>query len=393
MKILDIRILRGPNYWSVYRKQLIDMTLDLEECEEYPTNLIDGFAERLESLMPSLYEHRCSEGKPGGFLERVRKGTWLGHVVEHIALELQSLAGMPCGFGRTRSAGKRGVYHVVFAYQLETAGIYVAHAAINLVKALTSDIGYDVSADIKYLINLNKKEGLGPSTLSLIAEARKRDIPFRRLDGNSLVMFGQGRHQKIVCATVSSTTSGVGVDLAADKEQTRRILDDGFVPIPRGRVVTTKKELRAAVQEIGFPVVIKPVDGNHGRGVKVNIQSYEQAEKAFQLAKKLANNVIVEEFIAGHDFRFLVIDFKLQAVARRTPAAVIGDDHSTVEELIERVNMDERRGEGHEKSLTTIKIDEVTKSILIERNLTLNSVLPFGEILFLKDAANLSSGG
>jgi cyanophycin synthetase len=393
MKILDIKVLRGPNYWSTYRKQLIDMKLDLQESEEYPTDKIDGFADRLEDLMPSLYEHRCSENKPGGFFQRVRKGTWMGHVVEHIALELQTLAGMPCGFGRTRSTNKKGVYHVVFAYQLENAGIYAAKAAVNIVRALESDVPYDLANDIKELTAINKNEGLGPSSLSLINEARRRNIPFKRLNKDSLIMFGQGKNQKIVCATVACTSSSIGIELASDKEQTRQMLATNFIPIPQGTVVSSQECLLDAINKIGYPLVIKPVNGNHGKGVKINISTEEQAMKAYQDAKNYSDEVIVEKFIHGHDFRFLVIDYKLQAVARRTPAVITGDDKSTIEELINQTNADPRRGDGHEQALTKIKVDTVTNSILIEKNLTMNSILPFGEILFLKDAANLSAGG
>src|SRR5205809_6396268 len=202
MKVLDVKVLRGPNYWSTYRKQLIVMKLDLQQAEDYPTNKIDGFAERLEAIMPSLYEHRCSEKKPGGFFERIRKGTWLGHVIEHVALEMQSLAGMPCGFGRTRSAGKKGVYNVVFAYQVESAGLYAAKAAVNMIEALKDNKPYDLQSDIKALIAINKNEGLGPSTQSIIDAAKKRGIPYKRLDDNSLIMLGQGVNQKLLTSNV-----------------------------------------------------------------------------------------------------------------------------------------------------------------------------------------------
>src|SRR4051812_17927047 len=182
MEIKSIRVMRGPNYWSVNRKELIVMILDLGELENYPTNTIDGFTERLENLMPSLYDHRCSEDKPGGFFERLKTGTWMGHVVEHIALELQSLAGMFCGFGRTRSTGQKGVYHVVFAYEVEAAGIYAAHAAVRIAGALAGNMEYDINRDIKELSSIHKREGLGPSTLSLINEAKRRKIPYKRLN-------------------------------------------------------------------------------------------------------------------------------------------------------------------------------------------------------------------
>jgi cyanophycin synthetase len=393
MKILDIKIMRGPNYWSTYRQHLIVMKLDLEDLEDYPTNKIDGFSERIETLLPSLYQHRCSEKRPGGFFERVKKGTWLGHVIEHIALEIQSLAGMPCGFGRTRSTGKRGVYHVVFDYKVESAGLYAAKAAVRIAQALEADIPYNIASDIKELMRINKQEGIGPSTQAIVNEAKKRNIPYRRLDRDSLIMFGQGKFQKIIRATLACTTSSIGMEMASDKEETRRMLSESYVPMPEGSEVQTIEELDELIQELGFPIVIKPTNGNHGRGVKTNITNPEQAHKAFKEAKTISDNVIVERFIKGQDYRFLVIDYKLVAVAKRTPAMIRGDNESTIQELIEKANSDPNRGDGHEKILTTIKVDTVTNSILVEKNLTLNSILPCGEILFLKDTANLSTGG
>ncbi|HYF30491.1 MAG TPA: cyanophycin synthetase [Chitinophagaceae bacterium] len=393
MKILSVAVMRGPNYWSTYRQQLIVLKLDLEGSENFPTNTIDGFQERLEALIPSLYEHRCFENKPGGFFERVRKGTGLDHVIEHVALELQSLAGMPCGFGRAKPTGKKGISNVIFSYQVENAGKYAAEAAVRIVQTLESNIPYDIAHDIKALMKINKEEGLGPSTQSLINEAKRRNIPYRRLNKESLIMFGHGVHQKIVCATMACTTSSVGVDLASDKEQTRRILSSGFIPVPEGRVISTEEELMEVISEVGFPLVIKPLNGNQGKGVTTNINSRERAIEAFATAKQMSEDVIAERFISGLDYRFLVINYKLEAVARRTPAMVVGDDRSTIEQLIVQTNSDPNRGEGHEKVLTTIKVDARTNSILVEKNLTLNSVLPFGEILFLKDTANLSTGG
>ncbi len=393
MKIEKLKIMRGPNYWSTFRKQLIVMKLDLQESEESPTNKIEGFAERIEELLPSLYDHRCSEKKPGGFFERVKKGTWLGHVIEHVALELQSLAGMPCGFGRTRSTGRKGVYNVVFTYQVENAGLYAAKAAVRIVQALKAGIPYDIQTDINELIKINRNEGIGPSTQSILNAAKKRGIPFRRLDNNSLVMLGQGVHQKLIQATMACTTSGVGVEIAADKEQTKKLLEQNFIPVPEGKTASGKEGLREAIASIGFPLVIKPVDGNQGKGITTDITTEDEAFKAFEKAQTISKEVIVERFIRGFDFRFLVINYKLEAVARRTPAMVIGDDHSSVRELIDKTNSDPCRGEGHEKVLTKIKLDEQTSSILAEKDLTLNSVLPYGEILFLKDTANLSTGG
>lgn len=393
MKINSIRVTRGPNYWSTYRKHLIVMVLDLEELEQFPTNKIDGFAERLEALIPSLHEHRCSEKKPGGFFERVKQGTWMGHVIEHIALELQSLAGMPCGFGRTRSTSKKGVYNVVFCYTLQRAGIYAAKAAVNIAQALIDKQEYDIQKDVDELVYINKREGLGPSTQSIINEARRRNIPYRRLDTNSSILFGQGKYQKTITATVACTTSNLGVELASHKQNTRKLLSENHLPVADGRLVTDVEELKEAVEAMGFPLVIKPVNGNHGRGVKVNICSEEVAVQAFENASKISSRVLVERFVEGHDYRFLVIDFKLCAVARRTPAAVVGNGRSTIQQLVDDANNDPRRGEHHEKVLTTIKIDHITQAILDEKGFTVDTVLPNGEILFLKDAANLSAGG
>ncbi len=393
MKILDVRVMRGPNYWSNYRQKLIVMKLDLEELEDFPTNKIVGFAERIEKLMPSLYNHQCSEKVPGGFFMRVREGTWMGHVIEHIALELQSLAGMDCGFGRTRSAGEKGVYHVVLAYQVENAGIYATKAAVKIAEALYKNLPYDLSGDIEELKYINKRDGLGPSTISILNEARRRNIPYRRLNNGSFIMLGQGVHQKFIEATIANTTSSIGVDIASNKEATKKLLADSFIPVPIGTKIRTEEELEDAINEIGFPLVIKPLDGNQGKGITTNVTSKKQALNAFEHAKTISKDVIVEKYIEGQDFRFLVINYKLAAVAKRTPAMIAGDGMSTIQQLINKANSDPRRGDGHEKVLTTIKVDNVTKSILAEKNLTLDSVLPKGEVLYLKDTANLSTGG
>ncbi|HYC38906.1 MAG TPA: cyanophycin synthetase [Chitinophagaceae bacterium] len=394
MKLLELRILRGPNYWSTYRKQLIDLRIDLGQWEERPTNTIEGFSERLEALLPSLYEHRCSENRPGGFFSRVRKGTWMGHVIEHIALELQTLAGMPVGFGRTRAAGTRkGVYRVVFAYQVESAGAYAGKAAIRIAEALASGKLYDIAPDIARLEQFNREEGLGPTTVALVNEAKKRKIPWRRLNKGSLVQFGYGRNQKLICAAITSSTAGTGIQLADDKEDTRRLLADNLIPVPRGIAVSSEKELRDALRNFQFPIVIKPADSNQGNGVHLNVQSADEACRLFPSAQRFSKKVIAEDFVEGHDFRLLVINYRLEAASRRVPASVRGDGVSTIRQLIETINNDPRRGTGHEKALSRIEIDATAVQLLKKRNLELESVLPFGEILFLREAANLSAGG
>ena len=217
MKIEEIKILRGPNYWSVRRSQLIQMKLNLEELEERPTNQIDGFLDRLSNLFPTMYEHRCSVGTPGGFFERVKEGTWMGHVIEHIALELQTLAGMDCGFGRTRGTGKPGEYYVVFNYMEEDAGVYAARASVRIAQSLVDTVAYNLAEDIQQLREIREDTRLGPSTGCIVEEAAKRGIPYIRLNKQSLVQLGYGVHQKRIRATIASTTSNIAVDIACDK--------------------------------------------------------------------------------------------------------------------------------------------------------------------------------
>lgn len=266
MKIEEIKVLRGPNYWSVRRSKLIQMKLNLEELEQKPTNTIDGFLERLEKLFPSMYAHRCSVGKPGGFFQRVEEGTWMGHVIEHIALELQTLAGMNCGFGRTRGTGKEGEYHVVFNYMEEDAGVYAAKASVRIAQALVDGMMYDLSDDIQRLREIREDTRLGPSTGCIVDEAAKRGIPYIRLNKQSLVQLGYGVHQKRIRATIASTTSNIAVDIACDKEETKNLLEAAEIPVPRGTVVRTEAGLEEAVAKFGYPLVIKPIDGNHGKG-------------------------------------------------------------------------------------------------------------------------------
>jgi len=393
MKIREINAMRGPNYWSINRHKLIVMVLDLEDLEELPTNKIDGFYERLEAMFPSMFAHRCSVGTPGGFFQRVQEGTWMGHVIEHIALETQSLAGMEVGFGRTRSYGEPGVYNVVFDYMEERVGRFAAKSAVRISEALVSGDDYDLAADIQEMRELRESERLGPSTGSIIEEAQSRGIPWIRLNKYSLCQLGYGANQKRIQATVTSQTSSIGVEIACDKEDTKFLLEQSEVPIPKGEIIRSEEGLKDAVKYVGFPLVIKPVSGNHGRGITTNIMNYEDALDAFKAAKEVSRTVIVERFITGDDYRLLVINYKLVAAAKRTAAHVIGDGKSTVKELVDLVNQDPRRGYGHENVLTQITINDLTLGILEDKGLTVDSVIPEGEMLKLKDTGNLSTGG
>ncbi|MGV6829187.1 MAG: cyanophycin synthetase [Flavobacteriales bacterium] len=395
MKIISINAMRGPNYWSVRRHKLIVMVLDLEEMEEKPSNKIEGFKERLEYLFPTMYSHRCSVGTAGGFFQRVEEGTWMGHIIEHIALEIQTLAGMDTGFGRTRDYGEKGVYNVVFSYIEEDAGRYAAKAAVRICEALIAGEDYDLTDDIQKMRELREAQRLGPSTGSIVEEAASRGIPWIRLNKYSLVQLGYGTNQKRIQATVTSETSSIGVELACDKEDTKYLLEQAEVEVPRGDIIRRERSLKEACEYVGFPLVIKPIDGNHGRGITVDINNYDDALVAFRHAKESSKSgaIIIEKFITGEDYRLLVINNQLVAAAIRTPAHVIGNGKSTVQELIDEVNSDPRRGYGHEKVLTQITTNELTLTLIKDAGYTLDSVLPEGERLVLKDTANLSTGG
>ena len=393
MKIVELKALRGPNYWSIRRGKLIQMKLDLEEMEQRPTNKIEGFRENLEKLLPSLYAHRCSELKPGGFFERVEEGTWMGHVMEHIALELQTLAGMDMGFGRTRGTGKEGEYYVVFDYMEEAVGLYAAKVAFNVCEALIAGKLYDLPEDIQRMRELREETRLGPSTGCIVEEAAKRGIPFIRLNKSSLVQLGYGINQQRIRATIAGTTSCIAVDIAGDKDETKRLLGAAEIPVPKGSIIRGEDELKSAIDSIGYPCVLKPLNGNHGKGATTNIVNYEQALTALIAAQKYGRHVIVEKFITGFDFRLLCINYKFVCAALRTPAAVTGDGEHTIQWLIEETNKDERRGYGHEKVLTQIKIDDFTKKMLDDKGYTLETVPEKGEQVLVKPTANLSTGG
>jgi cyanophycin synthetase len=394
MQILEIKVLKGPNYWSVRRPKLIQMKLDLEELEQRPTNSIPGFRQRLEQLLPTLHEHRCSEGVAGGFLSRVEEGTWMGHVIEHIALEVQTLAGMDCGFGRTRSTGEReGLYHVIFDYMEEDAGVYAAKASVRIAQALVDGMVYDLTNDIQQMREIRENTRLGPSTGCIVDEAAKRGIPYIRLNKQSLVQLGYGVNQKRVRATIASTTSNIAVDIACNKEETKMLLEAAEIPVPRGTVIRNEEGLRDAIEKFGYPLVIKPIDGNHGKGNTTNINSWDQALKAFEAAREYSRTVIIEKFISGVDFRCLVINYKFICAALRTPASVTGDGKHNIQWLVNEANKDPRRGYGHEKVLTQITLDSFSQKMLDDKGYTVDTVPAKGELVLLKPTANLSTGG
>lgn len=392
MKILDINILRGPNYWSL-RHKVIVIKLDIGLFKDLPSDMIEGFTERLINAMPGLYDHHCSPGRTGGFVERLQTGTWMGHIVEHIALELQTMAGMNCNFGKTINAGPDTIYNVAFEYEEENAGEYAASAAVRIAEAIAGNTAFDLKTDVEELRRLYYHGKPGPSTTAIIKAALNRGIPVIRLDNGSMVQLGYGNLQKRIEATLTENTSSIAVDLAADKHKTKEILFESGIPVPRGFSVNNIENFLFAIESLGFPLAIKPNNGNQGNGVSLNIKTNDEAWDAYEKACLYSRNIIVEEYIEANDYRLLVINYRLVASSLRTPAMVTGDGRSTVRKLIEQTNSDPCRGEGHEKILTKIKTDNSVLEYMTMQGISLDDVLPEGYPLQLCRTANLSTGG
>ncbi len=399
MRILKTQTLRGPNYWSIRRNKLIVIQLALEELTEKTSNEIPGFYEGVIKVLPSLIEHYCSRGHRGGFLERIKEGTLMGHIIEHIALELQELAGMPVGFGRTRETSTPGVFNVAYEYVEEQSGRYAGRAAVRLCKSIVDTGTYsaaELEQDLNDLRELYANTALGPSTETIIKEAEARKIPWMWLSARAMLQLGYGAKQQRIQATLSNNTSILAVELACDKEGTKNILSNAGVPVPQGTVIEYLDELEQAIADVGsYPIVVKPLDGNHGRGITIDINSKTEAEAAYNLASKASKtrSVIVEQFYQGNDHRVLVINHKVVAVAERVPAHVTGNGKHTIEQLIELTNQDPRRGNGHDNVLTKIVVDQTSQAVLAKQGYSLDAVLPVNEIAYLRNTANLSTGG
>jgi cyanophycin synthetase len=317
----------------------------------------------------------------------------MGHVIEHIALEIQTLAGMDTGFGRTRVTKTPGVYNVVFSYIEENVGLFAAEASVAMAQALVDNLSYDLDADIQKMREIREQVRLGPSTGSIVDEAVARDIPWIRLGTNSLVQLGYGINQMRFQATITCKTSSIAVNLACDKEATKKMLGLASIPVALGDIALDEEDLKNIIAKIGYPIVLKPLDGNHGRGISINVKTWENALAGLEVAKKISRKVIVERFVTGYDFRVLVIDNKLVAAAKREPAHVVGDGVHSIQELIEETNRDPRRGYGHENVLTEISVDRDSEGLLEKMGYTLESIPKKKEIIYLKSTANLSTGG
>ncbi len=397
LRIIETRILRGPNYWA--REPVVRMVVDLGVLEEFPSNKIPGFTEALVNLLPSLEDHACSLGRRGGFITRLREGTWAGHIAEHIALELQNLAGTDVRHGKTRTTGEYGRYNVIYEFREEMVGIEAGKIAVALVNHLVAPdddrVAIDFMAELERLIRLAERAAFGPSTQAILDEAASRDIPWIRLDRHSLVQLGQGVHQQRIRATMTSMTSGIAVDIASDKSLTNRLLDSAGLPVPKSAVVDTEEATVEAALRIGFPCVVKPLDGNHGRGVHLDLRSEEAVRAAYHGASResRSGDLVVESYVAGNDYRCLVIGGKVAAIAERVPASVTGDGEHTVRQLVNVANADPRRGIGHEKVLTRIKVDEAAEGLVRDQGFGLDDVPPAGVFVKLALTGNMSTGG
>ena len=403
MTILETQIYRGANYWAPM--PVIRFLLDIGELEERPTNVIPNFYENLTSTIPTMYDHRCSVGKRGGFFERVKEGTWMGHVLEHTSIELQNLAGQDVGYGKARSARdehdeiRYGIYNVVFEYEQEDVGLAAGQLAKRLLESWIwpeRDPDFEFKRELEELIRLAERLAYGPSTRALVEEAKGRDIPVQRLDDRrSLVQLGHGIYQQRIWATVTSKGSDIAVDIASNKELTNRLLRNVGIPVPRSLVVDDEDAAVAAARRIGYPVVVKPLDGNHGRGVGINLAD-EAAVRAHYLAaaaETRSRSVIVETYITGKDYRVLVVGGRVVAVAERVPAHVVGDGQHTLAELVALTNADPRRGVGHEKVLTRIKFDEAAMTLAERQGFRPSDVVPEGAHVQLALTGNMSTGG
>ena len=403
MKILATNVFVGPNIYA--RFPVIRHVLDLGALEEWPTGRLGpAFNDALLAHLPGLYQHGCSYGTPGGFVRRLKEdeGTWFGHVMEHVALELQSVAGSNVTFGKTRATDNPGEYNMIFQYKDEEVGREASRLALDVLHHLlpaklkpadAPDKDWNFEEERDRFIRYAQRRALGPSTASLVRAAEDRSIPWIRLNRYSLLQFGHGKYQKRIQATTTSDTSNIAVELASDKEETNRILSDLGLPVPRQRLVYSERETVRAAERIGYPVVVKPIAANHGRGVSTNLRSAEEAEAAFAKAREHARTVIVESFIAGYDHRILIINGEMVAAAKRIPGHVLSDGQHSISDLVDKVNQDPRRGVGHEKVLTRLEFDHQAEKVLALHGYTKDSVPEAGEVVYLRRTANLSTGG
>jgi len=392
MQLLRVTHLRGPNIWT-YRP-VIEAWIDLGDLEDFPSNTLPGFYERLTTLLPGLAVHRCGIGEPGGFLLRLREGTWAGHILEHVVLELQNLAGMRTGFGKTRQTSVRGIYKMAFRTRQEQVGRAALAAGLDLVHAAIHDTAFDLAATLTQLRELVDSHCLGPSTAHIVEAATERGIPHLRLNSGNLVQLGHGAAQRRIWTAETDQTSAIAEEIACDKDLTKSLLQSAGVPVPHGRVITTAHDAWEAAQDIGLPVAVKPYNGNHGRGVSLDLDTQQDVEKAFVLAlRKGESDVIVEQFIPGNEHRLLVVGRRVVAAARGETAWVTGDGQADIITLVnQQLNSDPRRGTNEDFPLNEVKPHESAEIVLeLERQgMTAYSVPALGQKVLIQRNGNVA---
>ena len=392
IEILSVKHLRGPNMWTYY--PVIEVWLDIGDLEDYPSNLIPGFYDRLVKALPSLQEHRCSYGEPGGFLKRVEEGTWPAHILEHLTLELQNLAGIPGGFGKARDGDRRGVYKVMVSANNEEVTLTALKYARDLYLALaqdTQDPQEIVNDIVEKLRDLGDDLLLGPSTACIVNAAEERGIPSIRLSEGNLVQLGYGAKQRRIWTAETENTSAISETISRDKDLTKSLLASAGVPIPEGRTVSSPEDAWDAAQDIGLPVVVKPIDGNHGRGVFINLYTQLEIEAAYAVAIEEGSEVLVERHIVGDEHRVLVVGNKVVAAAKGESVWVTGDGQHTVRELIDiQINSDPRRGTSEEHPLNLARIDSAVELELARQKLTGNSIPIIDQKVLIQSNGNVA---
>jgi len=389
IEFLDVVALRGPNIWT-YRP-VLEAWVDIGALEDYPSNTIPGLYERLSTWLPGLIEHRCSPGVRGGFLQRLREGTWPGHILEHVTLELQTLAGLPGGFGKARETSRRGVYKVVVRAWQEQVTRAALDEARELVLAAIQDRPFDVPRTVARLRDLADARCLGPSTACIVDAADDRDIPCIRLFEGNLVQFGYGARQRRIWTAETDRTSAIAEGISRDKNLTKALLSDCGVPVPEGQEVDSPEAAWEAAQDIGLPVVVKPCDGNHGRGVFTNLATRAEVLSAYAVAVDEGSGVLVERFVPGNEHRLLVVGDRLVAAAAGEPAWITGDGRHTVSELIERqINTDPRRGRTENHPLNIVRLDSAARLELGRQQLTADSVPAQGRRVLIQRSGNVA---
>jgi cyanophycin synthetase len=391
MRIEQFRTLEGPNVYTY--KPVLLTRLNLQELTDKESLEISGFNERLVAMLPGLADHHCAAGKPGGFIERLRGGTYFGHIVEHIALELSALAGIPAFFGKTRFAGAPGIYNVVTEFKSDEGMRFLVRTAVDLVTALVNSAEFDLEDRLAEARSIIADSELGPSTSSIVEAVEKRGIPWRRVGTDSFVQLGYGSKRRFIQAAMAENTSAIAMEAAGDKEFTKLLLRQVSIPVPRGEVVRTEEDAVEALDHIGVPCVVKPLDGRQGKGVSLNISTPDQMKQAFAVACEFSDKVLVEELFVGNNYRVLVVDGRMIAASERNPACVIGDGHHSISELIDIENLNPTRGESHEKPLTRIKVDDIMTAYLEKAGLRLSDVPGNNEMVCLRESINLSTGG